>query len=341
MSKKITIKDIAREAGVSIATVSNVINKKDFVNKEIKREVNKIILKYNFRTNFSASMLRKNISKLIGIVVPDSSNLVFSQIGKEIENILSEFGYNVVMCNSNYDIKKDIEHIDTLISRNIDGLIIVPSKEDIGIFKNIESDDIPIVVIDREIEGLKADFVMSNDYNIMIEIIDYLAGLGHKKIAYINREVDLYHSKKRFQGYLDGLKKNDLNLIKALVTDNNGFSFQDGYNEVLNFIKLPDKQKPTAIIAFNDIIAIGGIRAIKDNNYKIPEDFSILGFDNIFFDEYLETKLTSATANKKEIARLAVDFLLKRIKGDKSEPRWALNHRRLIIRETTANAPSV
>ena len=336
MGKKITIKDIAREAGVSIATVSNVINKKDFVSEEIKKKVNEVILKYNYRTNFSASILRKKVSKLIGIIIPDSANLVFSQIGKEIENYLSKYNYNVVICNSNYDLKKDIEHIDVLISRNIDGLIIVPSREDIGIFKNIISESIPIVVIDREIEGLRADFVMSNDYNVMIEIIDYLADLGHKKIAYINREVDLYHSKKRFQGYLDGLKKNNLSLVKELVMGNGGLKLQDGYNEMLNFLKLKNNQKPTAIIAFSDIVAIGAIRAIKDNNYKIPEDFSILGFDNIFFDEYLETRLTSVTANKKEIARLSVDFILKRINGDISEPGWALNHRRLIIRETTA-----
>lgn len=336
MAKKITIKDIAKEAGVSIATVSNVLNEKDFVNTVIRGRVKEVISKYNFRTNISASILRKKISKLIGIIVPDSSNLVFSQIGKEIENILAGYDYNVVICNSNYDIKKDINHINVLISRSIDGLIIIPSKEDINIFQDIKNENIPIVVIDRAIEGLKADFVMSNDYNVMLEVIDYLSNLGHKRISYINREADLYHSIKRLQGYVDGLKKNNLNFFKELVTDDGGLSLQDGYHEMEKFLTMENKKKPTAIIAFNDIIAIGAIRAIKDNNFKIPEDFSILGFDNIFFDEYLETKLTSVTANKKEIAELTVKFLLKRINGDISEPKWALNHRQLVIRETTA-----
>lgn len=192
------------------------------------------------------------------------------------------------------------------------------------------------MVIDRSIEGLKADFVMSNDYNVMVEVIDYLANLGHKKKAYINREVDLYHSIKRFQGYVDGLKKNNLNFFKELVTDNGGLSLQDGYHEMEKFLTMENKKKPTAIIAFNYIIAIGAIRATKDRNYKIPEDFSILGFDNIFFDGFLETKLTSVTANKKEIAGLAVQFLLKRVNGDTSEPKWALNHRQLIMRDTIA-----
>jgi len=336
MIKKITIKDIAREAEVSIATVSNVLNEKDFVNTALRERVKEVILKYNFRTNISASILRKKSSKLIGIIIPDSSNLVFSQIGKEIENILAGYDYNVVICNSNYDIKKDIDHINVLISRSIDGLIIIPSKEDANIFQDIKNENIPIVVIDRAIEGLKADFVMSNDYNVMVEVVDYLANLGHKKIAYINREVDLHHSVKRLQGYMDGLKKNNLIFFKELITGEGGLSLQDGYNEMKKFLTMENKKRPTAIIAFNDIIAIGAVRAIKDKNYKIPEDFSILGFDNIFFDEYLETKLTSVTANKKEIAGLTVQFLLKRINGDTSEPKWALNHRQLIIRETTA-----
>lgn len=339
MAKKITIKDIAKEAGVSIATVSNVLNEKDFVNTAIRERVKEVISKYNFRTNISASILRKKISKLIGIIVPDSSNLVFSQIGKEIENILAGYDYNVVICNSNYDIKKDINHINVLISRSIDGLIIIPSKEDINIFQDIKNENIPIVVIDRAIEDLKADFVMSNDYNVMLEVIDYLANLGHKKIAYINREVDLHHSVKRLQGYIDGLKKNNLVLSQDLVTGDGGLSFQDGYHEMEKFLKMEDKKKPTAVVAFNDIVAIGAIKAIKDRNYKIPEDFSIIGFDNIFFDEYLETGLTSVTSNKKQIAKLSVELLLKRINGDSSEPKWALNHRQLIIRDTTAQPP--
>ncbi|MBM3708129.1 MAG: LacI family transcriptional regulator [Actinobacteria bacterium] len=336
MAKKITIKDIAKEAGVSVATVSNVLNEKSFVNAEMAEKVKKVISKYNFRSNISASVLRKKASKLIGIIIPDSSNLVFSQIGKEIEIDLSDYNYNVVICNSNYNEKKEMNYIDVLLSRNIDGLIIVPSTENISIFKNIKNENIPIVVIDRLIEGLKADFVMSNNYNVMIEVVDYLAGLGHKRIAYINREVDLYHSIKRFEGFQDGLKKNSLNFNKKLITGDGGLSFEDGYLEMLKFIKMDSSVRPTAVIAFNDIVAIGAIRAIKDNNYKVPQDFSIVGFDNIFFDEFLETRLTSVTSNKKEMAKLSVKLLLERINGDLSEPKWALNHRRLVIRESTS-----
>jgi len=336
VAKRITIKDIAKEAGVSVATVSNVLNDKPFVNTEIAVNVKRIISKYNFRTNVSASVLRKKASKLIGIIIPDSSNLVFSQTNKEIENDLSVYNYNIVMCNSNYSIEKEMNYIDVLLSRNIDGLIIVPSTENINIFKNIKNENIPIVVIDRLVEGLKADFVMSNNYNVMIEVVDYLARLGHKKIAYINREVDLYHSKKRFEGFREGLKKNGLSFYKELVTNDGGLSFEDGYNEMLRFMKMDKSIMPTVVIAFNDIVAIGAIRAIKDNNYKVPGDFSIVGFDNIFFDEFLETRLTSITSNKKEMAKLSVKLLLERINGDSSEPKWALNHRRLVIRESTS-----
>ena len=158
--KDITIKDIAREAGVSIGTISNYLHKREIVSDKLAKKIEKAISKYGYRTNVAASSLRRNITRLIGIIIPDSSNLVFSYVIREIEKYAHQEGYSVVVCNSDYNVKKEIEHIDILKSRNVDGLMLIPTKEDKDIFINIDLNRTPVVTINRQIIGIDIDYVM-------------------------------------------------------------------------------------------------------------------------------------------------------------------------------------
>ena len=334
--KDITIKDIAREAGVSIGTISNFLHKREIVSDRLAEKIEKAISKYDYRTNVAASSLRRNKTRLIGIIIPDSSNLVFSYIIREIEKHAHQEGYSVVVCNSNYDVKTEIEHINILKSRNIDGLILMPTKEDKNIFKYLDLKRTPAVIIYRQINGLEIDYVMADTNKAMIDVVDYLYGLGHKKIAYIDRETELVHSRRRLEGYKKGLEKNGLGFDRSLYFKGRGFMMEDGYRDMKKIFKL--EKKPTAMVVFNDNLAIGVMKAISDRGLRVPDDFSVIGYDNSYIDAYLQPSLTSVTLERKKIALNSFKILLERMKGNWGKLENPLISASLVIRKSTGKA---
>ena len=226
MNKKITIKEIAQEAGTSITVVSYVLNGTRNVSPELKKRVLEVIKKYNYKKDFSASSLRGKITKLIGIIVHDFSNPLSAAIYSEIEKMAHLEGYSVLICDSERKHDKELEYLDVLKSRNVDGVIMIPSFEDAEMYKSIFNYKIPAVTIERKLKNL--DCVYCDYYEAASNVVDYLYGLGHRKIAYMNREPHLFISQERYNGYLQGLKNNNLEFIKELVIDGDGFNVIDG-----------------------------------------------------------------------------------------------------------------
>ncbi|MCL5071040.1 MAG: LacI family transcriptional regulator [Actinobacteria bacterium] len=331
--KVITIKDIAKEAGVSIGTVSKFFNKRSVVSEKLSAQIQKVISKHNYRINISASSLRGKITKMIGVIIPDSSSLHFSFVIKEIEKLAHEFGYSVVVCNSDNNFDAEVEYMNVLKSRNIDGLIIIPSEENIRILEGLDLEKTPVVLINRRIKNSNVDFVNIDMYDALIKAINYLVELKHKKIALMIREVNLAQSKERLKAYKDGLKNNNIDFNKNFIINGPGFFVEDGYNDMVKILSLDNK--PTAVIVYNDNMAIGAIKAVKDHNLKVPDDFSVVGFDNSFIDDYLEPTLTSLNFPKEEIAIRAFNLLLARMNGDKSLPKDIIVSSSLVIRNST------
>jgi len=331
--KVITIKDIAKEAGVCIGTVSKFFNDRSVVSEKLSAQIQKVITKHNYRINVSASSLRGKITKMIGVIIPDSSSLHFSFVIKEIEKLANQFGYSVLICNSENNFNTELEYINVLKSRNIDGLIIIPSEENIRILERLDLEKTPVVLINRIIKNSNVDSINIDTYNILLEVIDYLVSLKHKKIAFIIRETHLIQSMERLRGYKDGLKKNKITINKEFIIDEQEVSLESGYKSMVKILNLDDK--PTAVIVYNDTLAIGAIKAIKDYNFKVPDDFSIVGFDNSFVDGYLEPTLTSLDFPKEEIASKAFSLLLARMNGDKSLPKDIIVPSSLVIRNST------
>ena len=337
-NKRITIKDIAREAKVSIATVSHVINKTHYVSKELTDMVNKVIDKYEYRMDISASSLRKKVSKMIGVIVPNISSQFFAFLTKNIEKLSREVGYHVVICNSDYKSEIDIEHVEDLIARNIDGIIMIPASEETKYYKKIFEYDVPVVLVERKIDGIDWDSVITDSYDSMTQSIDHLVKLGHKKIAYIGREKDLVHSRLRFEGFKDAIKRNKLKINEEFIIHGAGFKFSDGYEDMLKLLNLKDQ--PTAVLVFSDVIAIGAMRAIQDKGYRIPDDFSVVGFDNIEIDNFTYPKLTSVTTMKEELSKITFKLLINRINRKKIKKKEVLIKTELVIRESTGRAKS-
>jgi len=332
------MKDIALAANVSIATVSHVINKSRFVKKETADKVLGIIKEKKYKTGQLKSSLKYKgfVNKSIGVIVNDSSNPLLAALIKNIEQSANAEGYNLIVCNSSRDPKKDVENINSLIKRKVDGFIICSSSEDIQYYDNISKFDMPAVLIERKIEGLDRDIVWGDHYNAAIEVVDYLAGLGHSKIAYMHKDISLYQSQLRLKGFMDGLKKNNIDPDEDLILRGGGFWPQDGYIEIQKIFY--SDNIPTAIIAFNDLLAMGLIRAIQDRNLSVPDDFSVIGADNLFFSDYTYPRLTTVTYKKKDIAQNAVKLLIERIDGKKGKTTEISLPLRLIIRESTGKA---
>ena len=332
-NKKITIKDIAKEAGVSICTVSHVINKTHYVSPQLTDCVNKAIEKYNYRMDVSASSLRKKVSRMIGVIIPNSSSQFFALLTKYIENFSRKIGYHVVICNSDYNTDIEIEHIEALMTRNIDGIIMIPVSEDIKCYRNIFELNTPFVFVERKIEGINCDSVITHSYDSISQIIDHLVGLGHKKIAYIGREKELLHSRIRFDGFKECIRKNNLDFNEEYIIYGNSFKFRNGYEDMLKLLELKDK--PTAVLVFNDVLAIGAMQAIKDKGYKIPEDFSVVGFDNIEISNYTEPPLTSITTNKEEVAKVAFNLLINKISKKSVRKKNVFIRTEVVMRKST------
>lgn len=333
--KKYIMKDVAKEAGVSITTVSHVINKTRYVEEETRNRVLQVIKNFNYTISLNASSLRGKKTKLIGLIIPDVSNLAFAKLSRSLENAFFKKGYSLTLCNSEGNLEREIIYIDILKSRNVDGIIIVPTSNKCEHLKEVIKEGIELIVIEREIRDLDADTIIVDGFFGFYEATKYLIELGHKKIGFIRRPYDLSHSIMRFKGYHQALKENNIKFIKEYCPRANKFSYSGGYNamnKILNF-----KDKPTAILTFDDIAGIGAMKAITDKGFLVPDDFSLIGFDNILIDEYLETTLSSITFPAETIANEAVKIFFYKL-NDRRKPNKKIVLKPVIkIRDSTSS----
>lgn len=332
--KAITMKDIAREANVSITTVSHVINKTRFVSEKNKKKVLEIIKKRNFHKSLSASSLRGKRSKLIGVIIPDISNIIYAKLCKEIERAFYKEGYSITVCNSESNFNREIDYLNILKSRVIDGIIIIPTKNDATYLKEIRDYGIPLILIERVLKNFKVDSIIVDGSLGFYNLTKYLIDLGHKKFGYIARPYNLSHSIGRFKGFLKALEDNHIDFNKRFWVKSMGFGYIDGANAMKKLLSREDK--PTAVLAYGDTAAIGAIKAVRECGFRVPEDVSIASFDNFVIDIYLSPTLTSIVFPTPKIAELAVNIMLRRLNGEVSPYKEIILKPVLKIRESVS-----
>ena len=330
--KKSTMVDVANEASVSVATVSHVINKTRHVNVKTSEKVLNAIDKLNYSVNFNARSLKGKSSKLVGLIIPDMANPVMSKLGRGLEKVFNAENYNIIICDTEGDWNKEKDYIDMLKSRSIDCIIIMPSSNRYLHLKQAISEGISIIVIEREIKNFICDTILLNSDEIAYDAVKYLIKMGHKKIGFLKRPFDLSHSIKRFRGYCKALKENKIKVNKDFCPRCNSFRFSGGYYAMNKILALSDK--PTAIMAFNDISAIGAIKAIKDKGYKIPGDFSIIGFDDILIDKYIDPSLSSTSFPVEAISKNVIKIFEENLNNKKKNPKKIIIKSTLKIRDS-------
>jgi len=332
--KRVTVKEVATKAKVSITTVSHVINETRFVDPNTKQRVLSAMDSLGYQPNFIARSLRSGITKTIGLIVPDIANLFFAEIGRKIEDYGYQQGYSVILGNSDNDPEKQEHYIHTLMAKRVDGVIFISSGGNDRGMLQFSHNHIPIVVMDRNISLDLADVVMLDNETGGYLATSHLIQLGHQKIGCITVPKNFSSSVDRLAGYKRAMQEAGLRVKKELIV-NGDFLYSGGETAMSGLLLLADR--PTAVFCSNDMMAIGAMSAIRKAGYSIPEDISLVGFDNIELAAAMSPALTTFAQPVDEIARVAVTTLIDRIRGEMNEPnQQIILQGELIVRASTA-----
>ncbi|MCD6386267.1 LacI family DNA-binding transcriptional regulator, partial [Candidatus Sumerlaeota bacterium] len=343
--KLLNIREIARLSGVSYITVSRVLNDSPLVKESTKKRVQQVIEKHGYTPNLIARGLRKRKSNTIGLIITNMTYPFFPEIVQAIEDEALNNNYDVIICDSQGDKDKEVRRLKALLSRRVDGLIAAPINQpgnnNLETYQEIVDRNIPVVIINYPFPLEKSDFVGVDDYPAAQEATEYLISLGHRRIAFFH---DVFAvGEARLKGYISTLKKHGIPVEKELIfmRDIQHEGIRKGIGDELDgFIfcqkALAMQDPPTAIFCSNDAIAIGAYRAIAEQGLKIPEDISILGFDNVPYSAFLYVPLTTISQPMEEIGRTAFHLLLERINSPERSSRRVLVETELVIRSSCA-----
>ena len=336
---KITsIKDVARKAGVSISTVSNALNNSRYVKKETKEKILEITKNLNYTPNIIARGLKTRSTSTVAVIVPDISNQFFAQVIRGVEEIARLRKYNVLLTCTYYDVLEEKKSIEILRQQFVDGFLFISGYDSFAHIKELNDDKVPVVVADRELKEKKIPSVLIENFGAMRDTVNYLHRLGHKRIGYISYTYDNQTTvEKRFKGYCRGLKDNKLVFDPDIVVISEALRLNElqGSREAIKKI-LNCKDIPSVIINASDFIAVGVIRALKELKIKIPEEISVVGFDNILMSLYTDPLLTTIKQPKKQMGDTAMNLLLDIIKHKRVKEKNIILPTELIVRNSVA-----
>jgi LacI family transcriptional regulator len=331
----ITIKDVARQAEVSITTVSHVINDTRYVSDELRTKVLQAMEDLHYRPNVLARSLRRGETKTIGLIVPDNSNPFFAEVARIIEDVGFQNGYSVILCNSDGNLEKEKAYISVLIAKQVDGVIFIAAGDQREHLHLLGQQAMPVVVADRDVRSPLADVVLVDNEKGGYDAARYLFGQGHRSIACITGPSGLTPSAERVDGYRQALLEADLAVRQELVVAGD-FRSESGEHATEKLLHL--QPPPTAIFACNDLMAIGALHTLRRAGRQVPGDVSVIGFDDIPLSSVVSPALTTVAQPVSELATLSAQLLISRIQnggGDNPAKRIVLGAR-LVIRDSCA-----
>ncbi|KXZ39715.1 transcriptional regulator, LacI family [Alkalithermobacter thermoalcaliphilus JW-YL-7 = DSM 7308] len=331
---KLTIKDIARLAGVSTTTVSKIINNKhDSISKDTTEKVIKIMKDNNYVPSTIARSLVTKKTKTIGLIIPDIVNPFFPELARGAEDKANKEGYNLIICNTDEDIQKEDRYVAMLVEKMVDGIIFTASSQRVDDFKLLKNANIPIVLVDRDVKGSHISSKITVD-NFMgaYEGTKHLIEQGYKKIIFITGSLKNKTSLDRLNGYKKALDEHNIKFSYENVIEGS-YKSEWGYNAV-NFI-LKQNKNFDALFCGNDLIAIGAIKALKENDIKIPQDVGVLGFDDIYISRIIDPQLTTIKQPIYEMGYKSVQTLIDILEKKSKKVKDIVLVPKLVIRSST------
>lgn len=308
-----TINDVAKLANVSPMTVSRVINNKGNISEKTRKKVEEAIKELNYIPNAAAQSLTLKKTKLLSLVITDITNPFFTKVARGAADKANQMGYQLILCNTDEDIEKESKYIDALIAKRVDGVIIAPtgdlSKKNL---KKLIQNRIPFTLIDRDIEGVNCDKVIGDNYEGTKLLLEHLIRNNHRKIALVHAPLTISTSKERYKAYVETLKINDIEINPSFIIEAH-YKLENDWQGIDQLMDLPDDERPTAIFAANNFIAINIFKNLRAKGIKVPEDVAVVCFDDleVYFD--LDPFLTVSAQPAYDFGYIGTQMVIERV----------------------------
>jgi LacI family transcriptional regulator len=331
-----TLHDVARAAGVSIATVSATINQTAYVSPPLQDRVRRAIAEVGYHPDVIARSLRTRTTKTLGLVISDIANPFFTSVIRGIEDVANARGYALVLCNTDERLEKERAYLQLLRSRRVDGVIMAPVGDADAYVDLNDTLGVPVVFIDRSAPA-RADVVVTDNVRGASEVVRHLTGLGHRRIGVITGLPRISTSEERLAGYEAALRAAGVPADPALMKV--GYSrLEGGHRAAQELLGMPDR--PTAIFATNNLMAIGLMRAVAERGLRCPADVSVACFDDFEWASVFHPRLTTVAQPAYEMGATAADLLLARLAGGGApEPERRVLAPTLVVRDSCGAPP--
>ncbi|MES4615168.1 MAG: ribose operon transcriptional repressor RbsR [Ewingella sp.] len=325
-----TMKDVARVAGVSTSTVSHVINNNRFVSEAIREKVTAAIDSLNYAPSALARSLKLNQTRTIGMLLTASSNPFYAEVVRGVERSCYERGYSLILCNTDGDAERMNRSMETLLQKRVDGLLLMctenhrPSQDAISRYPSL-----PIVMMDWAPFGAANDVIQDNALLGGVMATEYLISQGYQRIACITGPLDKTTAVQRLDGYRQAMHQAGLPVLPGYEVTGD-FEFASGLPAMEQLLALP--QRPEAVFASNDAMAVGVYQALYKEGLRVPDDIAVIGYDDIQLAQYMTPPLTTIHQPKDSLGELAIDALLHRLKEPEAEPQVLVLTPELVVR---------
>jgi len=328
----VTMRDVAREAGVSVNTVSRALAGKPDVSPETRARVLEVAERLGYRPNKLARGLRSNKTFTLGVIVTDIANPFFAELVKGVEEAARGRGYSILLGDTGEDPAKEEAAIQVMMAERVDGLLITPVQSSRQALEEVMDSGFPVVLMGRYFPDLEAPFVVTDDVHGAIMAVEHLIALGHEHIGHVAGPLHISSARDRLLGYRKALEAHGIPLRDDYVLQG-AVTLEDGYIAGKKLLKL--NPLPTAVFAYSDFVAVGIMQAILEAGLRIPEDVSLVGYDDIVFSAYTKVPLTTIRIPKRKLGKEAVHLLISRLGNRRNIPSHKKLKVDLVVRDST------
>jgi LacI family transcriptional regulator len=336
----VSIREVAAHAGVSVATVSNVLNRPEIVAQSTRDRVHASIRELGFVRNESARQLRAGRSRTIGLVVLDVANPFFTDLARGVEDEANKAGYAVILCNSDDQERKERRYLELLEEHRVQGVLITPVAGAGSWLARLQRRGTPVVLVDSRSASRGQCSVAVDDVLGADLAVSHLLATGHERIAYLSGPSAIRQVADRYEGALRALRRAGRDAADLEIIEAGGLNVAAGQKAGADIAALPARTRPTAVFCANDLIALGVLQEMTRNRIRVPEDISIVGYDDIDFAAAAAVPLTSVRQPRQQLGHTAARLLLdEAADGDAHQHRQVIFEPELVIRQSTQPVP--
>lgn len=332
-----TLKDVAELSGVDVSTASRVLNGASFrVRENTRQKVLAAARQLDYKPNALARSLRVGKTNMFALLVPDITNPFFAELSRGAEDATASYGFSLILCNTEDRSEAEEEYIRALRERQIDGFLLATAHNGGAAARKLMEASYPVVLVNRRMRGIRTGFVVADDASGAKEAVRHLIGLGHRRIAHISGYLHADTARRRLDAYRSTMSAHGLTQESEELTVESDYTFKGGQEAMAKLLELP--LRPTAVFVANDVMALGALTAAQASGVRVPDDVSLVGFNDIALAQYSYPRLTTVRTPPYEMGALAAQMLLKIVKGEDASPAGIVLRSELIIRDSTAVA---